>query len=102
MGYAAALKKVQAIKPKENLMLVTLSYDKKLVLPHKDGLALMASLANAESLVSEWGKKPRIEPLEKDSITATLLSREGYQDIQMAHLLGITLDELKAVAEAQA
>ena len=94
MEYAEAKKLVQVTKPKENYMLIKLSYDHSLVLPYKDGLAFMASLANAEQLTGDYDKK-RISAIEPENIITSLMSPDEYARYKIAALLNISVAYVK-------
>jgi hypothetical protein len=95
MDYAEASKKVGADKPKENLMLIEVAYDKKLLLPYKDGVAFMAAFSNAELLIEEYGTNTRIGEIDKHSVRCAVFSSKEYQRIKIAALLGMSPDEVK-------
>lgn len=88
-----AITKVNA-KPKQNLMLIELSYNTKLVLPHDAGVQVMAALKDAELLEDNYGKPSKIWPLGKDNIRTSVLGHQYYEDIKVAQLLGITPEEV--------
>ena len=88
-----AVKQVNA-KKQPNLFIVELSYNRKLVLPHDAGIALINALKDAEVMNDDYGKDPLIGPLEKDSIRVSSLAHAHYEDIKVARLLNITLQEL--------
>jgi len=98
MQYAEALKQVQSKKIKENFILVEIAYDKKLILPYKEGLAFIGSLANAEQLHDPYSKPKQITGLARDSIKTDILSYEEYERIKIAALLGVTTEEVKQYA----
>lgn len=100
MDYAAALKKVQAHKQRENYMMISLSYDKKLILPFKEGLAFMAALNLAEQFDDPYGKAHRIVPLDRSAITTTILSGVEYEQYKIAALMGVSIELVKEAAEA--
>lgn len=88
-----AVKKVnEPIKP--NYMIVELSYNRKLVLTHDAGVALINALKDAEMMIDDYGKEPFIGPLDKDSIRVSSLAHAHYEDLKVARLLNITLQEL--------
>jgi hypothetical protein len=89
-----AVKQVNA-KKQPNLFIVELSYNRKLVLPHDAGIALINALKDAEVMNDDYGKDPLIGPLEKDSIRVSSLAHAHYEDIKVAQLLNITLQELQ-------
>lgn len=98
MEYAAALKKVQAKKPKENFMVIKLSYNVNLILPYKDGVAFMTSMVNAEKFNDTYGEKIRISGFDRNDFTATVMSCEEYEQIKIANLLGVTITEVQEAA----
>ena len=93
--YQAAVKKFQAIKPKENYLLCTISWGTKVVLPYKAGMALMEALGQAERLVEEYNKPPSIQPLDRDRMHLGILSAQEYEQIRIAQLLKVPLDTVK-------
>jgi len=95
MKYEEALKLVQTKKPKDNYMLIELSYDRKLIIPYKDAITLLSSLANAEQLNEHYNEPHRIVGLERDSFHSRIFSHEEYERYKIAALLNITPDEVK-------
>lgn len=98
MDYEQALKKVTAEKAKENRMVFTLSYDKKIILPHKAGLQLMDALMNGELLTENYNKPPQITGLLRDSIAIQTLSDREYLRIKVAQLLNVSVHDLPGEA----
>ena len=98
MEYKEAIKKVQARKPKCNFMVIKLAYDLKIVLPHADGMAFMASIANVEQLNDPYNANHSITPLERNKFEITTLSQDEYEHHKVAALLGITVNEAKEFA----
>ena len=88
-----AIAKVNA-KKEPNHFLIELSYNKKLVLPHDAGVAFINALKDAELMTDDYGKDPWIGPLDKDSIRVSSLAHAHYEDIKVANLMGITLQDL--------
>lgn len=102
MDYKEALKQVQATKkPKENFFLIQIGYDFKILIPHKDGIAFMTSLASAEQLNEPYKEPHRITEVEKDKIRFSTFSHEDYERYKIAALLGITHEEVKAAQNAK-
>lgn len=101
MDYAEALKKVSAIKPKENYMAIEMAYDRKVILPYKDGVAFMTALNSAEEFKESYNEQSRIIEFSRDSIKVSLMSHAEYIRIKIAALLGVKPDEVKE-AEATA
>lgn len=99
--YDAALKEVKTSKVGENFMLIEFYYNKKVILPYKDGVTVMAALANAEWLHDGYGEKHRIAPIEKEAVKASIFSRQLYEEHKVATLLGVNLDELQLYKTAK-
>ena len=95
MDYKEAVKKVQAVKVKENFMVIKLAYDTKLILPYKDAVALMATLNNAEQFDEQYNKPHRIGELDRSKIEVTVMSYPEYERYKIAALLNITAEEVK-------
>lgn len=101
MDYTAALKKVSARKTvDDNFMRIKFSYDNVIILPYKDGVALLECLQKAERLKEGYREKPTITGLDVDSFTANQVSHEDYRAYKIAMLLNCTLDEVKQYALA--
>ncbi len=98
MDYKQAIKLVQSSKTKENFMVIKLDYSKRLILPYKDGLAFLSALNNAEKLIFEYGSTTRIEAIDREFIESTVMSHEEYEQIKIANLLQVTLEEVKQAA----
>ena len=87
-------KQIVNTKPKDNKLLIELAWNKKLVLPYDDGMAIMKALKNAELMMDEYGKDPQIVPVAKDDFRTSTLAHDYYEDIKVARLLNISLQEL--------
>lgn len=94
-----AVKTVQSQKPKENYLIIQLSWDTKLVLPYKDGMVFISSLSNAEILESDYQKGKKIVPIKSDQLSTNILSTTEYQHIKIANLLGVNSDEVQTHLE---
>jgi len=103
MNYQEAVKEVSKPKnAKENFIVINLSYDFSLVLPHKDGLAFLAALANAEQMDDTYSSNKHILPLERSKLTITQMSYQNYERSKIAALLGISLSSLEIEEERSA
>lgn len=89
----AALKHVRTQR-KPNFLLIEISYNTKLVLPYEDGMQVMASLKNAELMEESYGQRPQIHPIGKDAFRSVPMAYEIYEDIKVATLLNVTVEEL--------
>lgn len=87
-------------KPEDNMMLIEVGYGNKCVFPHADGLKFIESIKNAEALVEDYNKPPRIEPIDRARFVISMLSSHEYNQIKMASLLGVTLNEIKEAEKA--
>ena len=72
MKYEDAVKKVQTKKPTDNYMIIETGYNNKLLLPYKDGIALMSALVNAEEFKDSYGENPRILPVNKSIVSSSV------------------------------
>lgn len=95
MGYQEALKKVQAIKNKENFLMVSMGWEQKYVFPYKEGLAFIAAFENALRFKNEYEGHSRLLPINHDQIDFHIMSRQEYEDIQIAGLLNLKLSEVR-------
>lgn len=98
MTFEEAKKLVQSEKPKENYMILPFGYGCKLVVPYKDGVAIINALVNAEQYDKSYSSPTTITPIEVDSFSPSLLSKDDYQRIKMAMLLQVHPDDLKKAA----
>jgi hypothetical protein len=96
-----ATKAVRNQKPKPNMMLVSLSWSIQMLLPYDDGLTLMGALKNAELLEDSHGTNPKIKPFDKESVRGNLFSSQKYEDIKVAAMLDISLEELESSRNSQ-
>lgn len=101
MDYQEAFKKISASKKvTENYLVIQLNYSNKLILPHKDGLAFLASMQQAERLEEEYSKNARITYMGRDTFQVSTMSHDVYVHIKVAALLGITPEEAKEAKES--
>jgi len=94
MDYREALKKLQTAKPRDNYMLIKLSYETSLVLPHKDGLAFLGALNAAEQFNDPYNKPHTISELERSKIVVSPMSYIEYERYKIAAILNISVDEV--------
>ena len=95
MDYKEALDRAKNNKRAEGFMLVNVSYCKNLVLPHKDGVALLAALANAEQLHEPYDGQHRISGIDRDAVSTQLFSHADYLRVKVAALLGVKPGEVQ-------
>lgn len=100
MTYDEALKMVRDTKHKENLIIVKLGYELHMVLPYADGIALMASIKNAEQFDKTYSAT-RIHELDRSKIEFVPMSRQEYERYKISALLHITLEEALALQTPQ-
>lgn len=80
--------------PKENFLSIEFDYNKSIVLPYDQGLTFVACLKNAELLNEPYSKAKTITSFESNYFKTRILSRKEYEDIKIAALLGISVEEL--------
>jgi len=93
-AYKTAKKEIKDMKSSEGFMVITVSYDKDLVLPYRDGLAFMTAIINAEQLSGNYNDK-RIKDFDNDTITARIMSYKDYERRKIAALLNVSYDDMK-------
>jgi hypothetical protein len=80
-------KNKDAVKNDSNYMVLTFSYDKKIILPYKDALTLINSLEKAEIYDECYGKPSIIKDFNKDSLSISLMGFQEYAEIKLRSLL---------------
>ena len=101
LDYTVALKKVSGPKKTSaNFMVLEFAYNNKIVLPHEDGVTVLAALAQAEVLKAGYGEKPQINGPTRDMVTTSMMSQDEYRSYKIAMLLNCTLDEVQQYALA--
>lgn len=98
---AFARKTIENQKQQDNFMVINVSYDNKLILSHKDGIAFLSAVARAEKFKDDWGDSPKVLPLDRNYITSSLLSPEEYHQIKMAQMLNVSLKDLQEALQPQ-
>jgi len=94
--YAQALEKVRSEEVKSNLAILYFQ-GTKLVLPHADALVIMEHLRYAECYNESYGKETSITPMPDSWVHMRLLSQKQYEDIKVAGLLNIKVDEVTKI-----
>jgi sRNA-binding carbon storage regulator CsrA len=85
--------------PKENFLAIEYDYNKSIVLPYDEGLRFVACLKNAEVLDEPYSKPKAINAFQSNYFKTRILARKEYEDIKIAALLGITVEELNMKEE---
>ena len=105
-AYTAAAKKVAGHKSKENYMEFSLSYDKRLIVPYKDGQMIIEALKNAEMLLgqnySTSVQRLRTITPDDDVLTYKLISHQQVQNYRIATLLNVSLKDVQDAADKAA
>jgi hypothetical protein len=77
----------------KNYIVVDIAYDLSICLPYKDGIALLASLENAENVsVDRYGNKPITFSMKPITLNSRIVSQKEYRESKMAMLLGVEND----------
>ena len=95
MNYENAVKQVRAAKKPESYLSIRFGYSDRIVVPHKAALVLLDALATAEHYTGHYGKSPCLKQLDSDSLQVEAMSQSQYEDIKVAQLLNISLEDLK-------
>lgn len=93
--YEEALKKVYSKTPKDNFLIIEFDYKNNVLLPYDEGIKFLGCLKQAELYQEPYGKAKAIVPFDEATFKTRILSRKEYEDIKVASLLGVTLDELR-------
>lgn len=88
--------------PKDNFMLIEFDYSKCLLLPYDEALKFLACLKQAELFTDRYNEPKKILPFPSDIFKTRTLSRKEFEDIKVAAILGVTVDELNALDEVHA
>jgi hypothetical protein len=73
-------------------MLIQLSYANRLVLPYKEGVAVVEALRKAEMITDSYSN-PQLVSLPKGQISIEILTHQDYARYKVAALLGISFEE---------
>jgi hypothetical protein len=95
----AALKELYSKTPKDNFLAIEVDYAKSIVLPYDDGLKFLACLKNAEMYSHSYNQPKTITHFDHDRFKTSVLSRKEYEDMKIAAMLGVTVEELNAKPE---
>ncbi len=99
MDYKEAVKTVRATTNKENWMVIKYDWNGRIILPYKDGIAFIAALSNAKKIKDINGDRPNICAFDRDELEFTVMSHKEYEQIQIAHLLRLTVGDIKQMEE---
>jgi hypothetical protein len=98
-NYEDALKKLYSKTPKDNFLVIEFDYSKSILLPYDEGLKFLGCLKTAEMFNEQYNKPKSIEAFDSSRFKTRILSRKEYEDIKVANLLGVTVEELFAREE---
>ena len=73
------------------------------VLPYAMGLQMLAAMEQVERTDAPYAynRPPSITPLDSSSTEVVVLSREEYEDIHMAQLMQLQLNELRTLRQSK-
>jgi len=75
----------------KNYLAIELAYNVSLILPYKEGIAVLAALENAERVnIPSYGQAQIKFNTERFEIKTEIISQAFYREQKMAHLLGVT------------
>ena len=98
MNYKEACALVDKEKFVSNYLQICFGYSCKIVLPYKEGTALIASLQSAEQMSDSYSK-PHIGPFVSDGVSISVMSAHNYRLYKLAGLLDLSFDEVKEMAK---
>jgi len=75
----------------KNYLSIELAYNMSIILPYKEGIAVLAALENAEKVSMPSYGSPHIKfNNERFEIKTEIVTQAFYREQKMAHLLGVT------------
>lgn len=75
----------------KNYLVIELAYNSVIILPYKEGIAVMASLEHAERVfMSGYNKTNMTFNTERFEIKTEVVTQAFYREQKMNHLLGVT------------
>jgi hypothetical protein len=75
---APSLPNPRKIEPNFMLLEIQARYDEKLVLPYKEGIAVLMALENAKIYIKEYNKDPMIKDLIEGTIKSSSIGAQEY------------------------
>ena len=96
--YQEALKQISK-GPKEAYLMISFRYDRQLIFPYKQGIAVMEALEHAMIYDSAYSGPPTYTPIT-DEVSINLISAETINDIKVARLLNISQGDAKNIRES--
>jgi len=97
MTHEEAHKTLKDRKKPETYIRVNFNYNNYLIFPFKEGMAYIEALKSAEVFEDCYTGPPKINPVDSNTITVTLLSQQEYQLIHMAKLMGISTSDVSGI-----
>ena len=74
----------------KNYLAIELAYNVSIILPYKEGIALLATLENAEKVsMSSYGETNIKFSTERFEIKTEIITQTVYREQKMNHLLGV-------------
>lgn len=92
--YKAALKKVAAKPKEEQYMLLEFHYTRRVILPMKNALAIIAALEGANLIEDEDYGVPTFIPITKE-FSFRLIPEKELNQIKVAVMLQVPMSEIK-------
>lgn len=75
----------------KNYLAIELAYNMSIILPYKEGIAVMAALENAEKVSMPSYGQPNIKfNTDRFEVKTEIISQAFYREQKMNHLLGAT------------
>ena len=90
--------KAELLKKTSGYLKIEFGYNCIIVLPHKEGIALLSAFENAETYNKDNYNEPKIVPYN-GNIEITQISEKRYLNLKMSHLLKIPVSELEKADE---
>ena len=76
-----------------NYLIIEFKYDNTIILPYKEGMALLQTLEKAQRLKNGYGDSGHILPFRSDRMEITIISKQEYIDRKWCTAMNISYTE---------
>lgn len=103
MTYEEALKATAGKTPavSQTFLRIKFGYQAEVILPYKQGIQMLEAMQQGWFYAANYSSPPEFRPIKTEDFEMHICSQEEVQEIQMAKLLGVSIHDLKTLAEQQ-
>lgn len=95
LTYQDALQRVRKETREDSYLLISLEYNKKLILPFKQGLKFLESLEEGYVLEDPYSSPSQVKRIDSDSLNFRVMSGAELLDHKASQLLDVPVKDLK-------